>query len=93
MRMSEGISVGASSPSVAPSASLAGRSIAPAVTGRDAEVLSRLLRLLSATFAHVWVYMGSPDDPQSKDNNIVIATDRPHRFEEAWEVDPEGEHR
>lgn len=66
--------------------------VVSALDGPDARMLYHTIQILSSSFAHVWVYPCSPNDPQLKDNNVVVASDVPCTFEGAWEWPTDTKH-
>ena len=59
--------------------------VVSALQGPDAEDLFRVLDALQQVFSHVWLYPCSAQEPEAKDNNIVVASRVPHAFRGAWE--------
>ena len=61
-----------------------------ALAGDESDLLYATIGTLRQAFSHVWVFPCSPNDPEQRDNNVVVATDDPHRFRDAWEWPPAG---
>ena len=64
--------------------------VVAALEGPESELLYRTLGTLATLFAHVWLYPCGADEPESRENNVVVATDAPHRFADAWPWPPVG---
>lgn len=62
--------------------------VVAALEGPDSELLYRTLGTLATVFAHVWLYPCGANTPDSRENNVVVATDAPHRFADAWAWPP-----
>ena len=59
--------------------------VVSALEGPDAEPLYATIDALGKFFRYIWVYPCSPDAPGARDNNMVLASDLPHRHPRAWD--------
>ena len=64
--------------------------VVAALEGPESALLYETLGTLAATFAHVWMYPCGIDEPESRENNVIVATDAPHRLADAWPWPPAG---
>lgn len=59
--------------------------VVSALEGPRSEALSAAVGALSQAFDYLWVYPCNPNHPRFVDNSVVIASDEPHPFVDAWE--------
>ena len=65
--------------------------VVSALEGPASQTMYAVIMALKCAFARVWVYPCNAENPQSPDNNVVIATDASCDFPGAWLWPPDAE--
>lgn len=60
--------------------------VVSALKGPDSAILRTTVASLDTAFQFIWIYPGSPQDPESRDNNVVIASNAHHDLVGAQEL-------
>lgn len=62
--------------------------VVASLEGPESALLYTTLATLGTVFDHVWLYPCGASEPESRENNVVVATNASHHFADAWSWPP-----